>query len=120
VAIRGRDPLQELGQSGRRGRLGSHRRGIDQDRRREPDAELLEHQSDSVPKTENTPTITTAAVVTTPAVDLIPGIEGIAATASPGVENYVNGFNTSTSGTFGPGGAALLSATSGFTNCAAQ
>jgi hypothetical protein len=42
-------------------------------------------------KTENTPTITTAAVVTTPAVDLIPGTEGMAATASPGVENYVNG-----------------------------
>ena len=36
---------------------------------------------------------------------------------SPGVENYVNGLNTSTSGTFGVGGTALLSAQSGFTNC---
>ena len=45
------------------------------------------------------------------------GIEGMAATASPGVENYVNGLNTSTSGTFGVGGTALLSAASGFTNC---
>jgi hypothetical protein len=45
------------------------------------------------------------------------GIEGMAATASPGVENYVNALNTSTSGTFGVGGTALLSATSGFTNC---
>ena len=45
------------------------------------------------------------------------GIEGMAATASPGVENYVNGLNTSTSGTFGVGGTALLSAQSGFTNC---
>ncbi|HEY9375839.1 MAG TPA: hypothetical protein VIQ02_01925, partial [Jiangellaceae bacterium] len=47
------------------------------------------------------------------------GIEGMAATASPGVENYVNGLNTSTSGTFGTGGTALLSATSGFTTCTA-
>jgi hypothetical protein len=45
------------------------------------------------------------------------GIEGMAATSSPGVENYVNGLNTSTSGTFGTGGTALLSATSGFSNC---
>jgi Bacterial Ig domain/RTX calcium-binding nonapeptide repeat (4 copies) len=45
------------------------------------------------------------------------GIEGMAATASPGVENYVNGLNTSSSGTFGVGGTALLSAQSGFTNC---
>jgi len=45
------------------------------------------------------------------------GVEGMAATASPGVENYVNGLNTSTSGTFGTGGTALLSAASGFTNC---
>jgi hypothetical protein len=34
--------------------------------------------------------------------------------ASPNVENYVNSLNTSTSGTFGVGGTALLSATSGF------
>jgi hypothetical protein len=47
------------------------------------------------------------------------GIEGMAATATPGVENYVNGLNTSTSGTFGTGGTALLSATAGFTNCTA-
>ena len=44
-------------------------------------------------------------------------INGMAATATPGVENYVNGLNTSTSGTFGVGGTALLSATSGFSNC---
>ena len=55
---------------------------------------------------------------TDPAVNTF-GIEGMAATASPGVENYVNGFNTSTSGTFGVGGTALLSAQSGFTNCTA-
>ncbi|QDT53040.1 hypothetical protein Pan44_10550 [Caulifigura coniformis] len=36
--------------------------------------------------------------------------------ASPAIENYVNSQNTSTSGTFGVGGTALLSATSGFTN----
>ncbi len=45
------------------------------------------------------------------------GIDGMTATASPGVETYVNGLNTSTSGTFGVGGTALLSAASGFTNC---
>ena len=45
------------------------------------------------------------------------GIEGMVATASPGVENYVNSQNTSTPGTFGVGGTALLSATTGFTNC---
>jgi hypothetical protein len=45
------------------------------------------------------------------------GIVGMAATATPGVENYVNGLNTSTSGTFGVNGTALLSAQSGFTNC---
>jgi hypothetical protein len=31
----------------------------------------------------------------------------------------VNSLNTSTSGTFGVGGTALLSATSGFTSCTA-
>jgi hypothetical protein len=41
----------------------------------------------------------------------------MAATATPGVENYVNGLNTSASGTFGTGGTSLASATSGFTNC---
>jgi Bacterial Ig domain/Bacterial cadherin-like domain/RTX calcium-binding nonapeptide repeat (4 copies) len=55
---------------------------------------------------------------TDPAVNTF-GIEGMAATASPGVENYVNGLNTSTTGTFGVGGTALLSAQSGFTNCTA-
>jgi hypothetical protein len=44
-------------------------------------------------------------------------INGMAATATPGVENYVNSLNTSTSGTFGVGGTALLSATSGFSSC---
>ncbi len=39
---------------------------------------------------------------TDPAINTF-GIEGMAATASPGVENYVNGLNTSTSGTFGVG-----------------
>jgi subtilisin-like proprotein convertase family protein len=45
------------------------------------------------------------------------GIEGMAATSTPGVENYVNSLNTSASGTFGTGGTALVSATSGFSNC---
>ena len=53
---------------------------------------------------------------TDPAINTF-GIEGMAATASPGIENFVNGLNTSTSGTFGVGGTALLSAQSGFTNC---
>jgi methionine-rich copper-binding protein CopC len=39
------------------------------------------------------------------------GIEGMAATASPGVEAYVNGLNPA------GGGTTLISATSGFTNC---
>ena len=39
------------------------------------------------------------------------GIEGMTATSSPGVENYVNGLNPNGSGTL------LVSATSGFTNC---
>jgi hypothetical protein len=47
------------------------------------------------------------------------GIEGMAATSSPGVENYVNSLNPgSASGTIGVGGTLLLSATSGFSNCA--
>jgi hypothetical protein len=46
------------------------------------------------------------------------GIVGMAATSSPGVENYVNGLNTlSASGSFGTGGTALISATTGFSNC---
>ncbi|MEY2481541.1 MAG: hypothetical protein QOK24_69, partial [Verrucomicrobiota bacterium] len=50
------------------------------------------------------------------------GIEGMAATSSPGVENYVGGLNTSANGTAGGGGTngvILISATSGFTNCSA-
>jgi hypothetical protein len=39
------------------------------------------------------------------------GIEGMAATATPGVEQYVDGLNPSGAGT------VLLSATSGFSNC---
>src|SRR3954453_17098319 len=39
------------------------------------------------------------------------GIEGMAATGTPGVENYVNSLNTSSSGTFGTGGTALVSGT---------
>jgi hypothetical protein len=48
------------------------------------------------------------------------GIEGMAATSTPGVENYVGGLNASGAGTAGGGGTAgviLGSATSGFTNC---
>src|ERR671935_523001 len=37
-----------------------------------PTPNCLNIKIDSVPKTENTPTMTTAALVTTPAVDLIP------------------------------------------------
>ena len=47
------------------------------------------------------------------------GIEGLSPspTGTPNVENWVNSQNTSTSGTFGVGGTALLSATQGFTSC---
>ncbi|HEX3558934.1 MAG TPA: Ig-like domain-containing protein, partial [Pyrinomonadaceae bacterium] len=46
------------------------------------------------------------------------GIVGMAATSSPGVENFVNGQNPgSASGSFGVGGTALISATTGFSNC---
>jgi hypothetical protein len=47
------------------------------------------------------------------------GIEGLSPspTGTPIVENHVNGLNTSSSGTFGVGGTALLSGTSGFTSC---
>ena len=49
------------------------------------------------------------------------GIQGLAPSpaGTPDVENYVNGQNTSASGTFGTGGTALLGATSGFTSCTA-
>lgn len=39
------------------------------------------------------------------------GINGMAATASPGVESYVDGLNPADNGTL------LISATSGFSNC---
>jgi len=47
------------------------------------------------------------------------GIEGLSPspTGTPNVENHVNSLNTSTSGTFGVGGTALLSAQTGFTSC---
>jgi hypothetical protein len=47
------------------------------------------------------------------------GIEGLSPspTGTPNVENHVNGLNTSSSGTFGVGGTALLSGTSGFISC---
>ncbi|MEW5928318.1 MAG: Ig-like domain-containing protein [Gemmatimonadota bacterium] len=47
---------------------------------------------------------------TNPAVDVF-GINGMAATSSPGVEAYVAGLNPA------GGGVLLISATSGFTNC---
>ena len=49
------------------------------------------------------------------------GIEGLSPspTGTPNVENFVNSLNTSTSGTFGVAGTALLSAQSGFTSCVA-
>ena len=52
---------------------------------------------------------------TDPAVNTF-GIEGLAPspTGTPNVENQVNSLNTSTSGTFGVGGTALLSAQTGF------
>jgi hypothetical protein len=57
---------------------------------------------------------------TDPAVNTF-GIEGLAPspTGTPNVENQVNSLNTSTSGTFGVGGTALLSAQTGFTSCTA-
>ena len=41
---------------------------------------------------------------------------GAGVTGTPGVENYVNSINTSASGSFGTGGTALVSATTGFDN----
>ncbi|MGW5237401.1 Ig-like domain-containing protein [Monashia sp. NPDC004114] len=82
----------------------------------------LEISGNTTAGSTNTATATTSPGInlrkqgTDPAINTF-GIEGMAATASPGVENYVNGLNTSTSGTFGTGGTALLSAQSGFTNC---
>jgi hypothetical protein len=57
---------------------------------------------------------------TDPAVNTF-GIEGLSPspTGTPNVENHVNGLNTSTSGTFGVNGTALLSAQTGFTSCVA-
>jgi hypothetical protein len=82
----------------------------------------LEISGNTTAGSTNTNTSTTSPGInlrkqgTDPSVNTF-GIEGMAATASPGVENYVNELNTSTSGTFGVGGTALLSAQSGFTNC---
>ncbi|HKR65230.1 MAG TPA: Ig-like domain-containing protein [Thermoanaerobaculia bacterium] len=46
------------------------------------------------------------------------GIVGMSATSSPGVEQYVDGLNSSVPSPFGDGdGVVLLSATSGFTSC---
>lgn len=47
------------------------------------------------------------------------GIVGLSPspTGTPTVENYVNSLNTSASGSFGTGGTALGSATTGFTSC---
>ncbi|RXZ48640.1 cadherin repeat domain-containing protein [Agromyces fucosus] len=47
------------------------------------------------------------------------GIEGLpqGQTASPAVENYLNGLNTSASGSVGVGGTVLSTATSGFSSC---
>ena len=39
------------------------------------------------------------------------GVEGMAATSSPGIESYVSGLNPAGNGTL------LISATSGFSNC---
>jgi Bacterial Ig domain/RTX calcium-binding nonapeptide repeat (4 copies)/Cadherin domain len=57
---------------------------------------------------------------TDPAINAF-GIEGLSPSpaGSPTVENFVNAGNSSASGTFGTGGTALLSATSGFTSCVA-
>ena len=57
---------------------------------------------------------------TDPAVNTF-GIEGLSPspTGTPTVENFVNSLNTSTAGTFGVGGTALLSAQTGFTSCVA-
>ena len=82
----------------------------------------LELSGNTTAGSTNTGTATTSPGInlrkqgTDPAVNTF-GIEGMAATASPGVENYINGLNTSTGGTFGVGGTALLSAASGFTTC---
>jgi large repetitive protein len=71
----------------------------------------------------------TATATTSPGINLrkqsgvattnVFGIVGLSPspTGTPTVENYVNGLNTSTSGTFGVNGTALLSATSGFVSC---
>lgn len=50
------------------------------------------------------------------------GIDGLppGVTGTPGVENYVNGLNTSASGSIGVNGTLLAPATTGFTSCTAQ
>jgi hypothetical protein len=47
------------------------------------------------------------------------GIEGLplGQTSSPGVENYLNGLNSSAPGSVGVGGTVLSLATSGFSSC---
>jgi len=71
----------------------------------------------------------TATATTSPGINLrkqgtvattnVFGIVGLSPspTGTPTVENFVNGLNTSTSGTFGVGGTALLSGMSGFVSC---
>jgi hypothetical protein len=86
----------------------------------------LEISGNTTAGSTNTATATTSPGInlrkqgTDPAINTF-GIEGLSPspTSSPTVENWVNSQNTSTSGTFGVGGTALLSATSGFTSCTA-
>jgi hypothetical protein len=84
----------------------------------------LEISGNTTAGSTNTATSTTSPGInlrkqgTDPAVNDF-GIEGLSPspTGTPTVENHVNSLNTSTSGTFGVGGTALLSAASGFTSC---
>jgi hypothetical protein len=86
----------------------------------------LEISGNTTAGSTNTATSTTSPGInlrkqgTSTAVNIF-GIEGLSPspTGTPNVENHVNGLNTSTSGTFGVNGTALLSATSGFTSCVA-
>ena len=86
----------------------------------------LEISGNTTAGSTNTATATTSPGInlrkqgTDPAINTF-GIEGLSPspTGTPTVENLVNGQNTSTPGTFGVGGTALLSAASGFTSCTA-
>ena len=86
----------------------------------------LEISGNTTAGSTNTDTATTSPGInlrkqgTDPAINTF-GIEGLSPspTGTPNVENHVNGLNTSTSGTFGVGGTALLSAQTGFTSCVA-